>query len=78
MKIRESYPQEVEAVLDLALREDIGSGDVTTESIVPEDAVLTGELRAKGSGVKNGVSLYIKKIRKLDPDCEWEEVVCDG
>lgn len=78
MKISESYPQEVEAVLDLALREDMGSGDVTTESVVPEDAVLTGELRAKGSGVISGVGLCGAVFRKLDPDCEWEEMVCDG
>jgi len=78
MKIRENYPREVEAVLDLALREDIGSGDVTTESIVPEDAVLTGELRAKGTGVVSGTGLCGAVFRKLDPDCEWEEIVCDG
>lgn len=78
MKIRENYPPEVDAVLELALREDIGSGDVTTESIVPEDAVLTGELCAKGTGVISGIGLCGAVFRKLDPDCEWEEMVCDG
>ena len=78
MKIHKSYPREVETVLDLALREDIGSGDVTTESIVPEDAVLTGELRAKGTGVVSGIGLCGAVFRKLDPYCEWEEVICDG
>ena len=43
MKIRENYPPEIDAVLELALREDIGDGDVTTESIIDKDAVLTGE-----------------------------------
>ena len=78
MKIRENYPPEVDTVLELALREDIGSGDITTESIVPEDAVLTGELRAKGTGVISGIGLCGAVFRKLDPDCEWEEMVCDG
>ncbi len=78
MKIRENYPSEVDAVLELALREDIGSGDVTTESIIAEDAVLTGEMRAKGVGVISGLGLSAAVFRKLDPDCEWEEVVCDG
>ncbi len=78
MKSRENYPPEVDAVLELALREDIGSGDVTTQSIVPEDAVLTGVLCAKGTGVISGVGLSGAVFQKLDPNCEWEEMVCDG
>ena len=78
MKIRENYPPEVDAVLELALREDIGSGDVTTDSIVPENTVLTGEMCAKGSGVVSGLGLCGVVFRKLDPDCEWEELVSDG
>lgn len=78
MNTHENYPQEVDAVLELALREDIGSGDVTTGSIVPEDAVLTGEIRAKGTGVVSGIGLSGVVFRKLDPDCAWEEVVRDG
>ena len=78
MKIRENYPPEVDTVLELALREDMGSGDITTESAVPEDAVLTGEVRAKGTGVISGIGLCGAVFRKLDPDCEWEEMVCDG
>ena len=64
--------------LELALREDIGSGDVTTRSIVPEDAVLTGALCAKGTGVISGIGLSGAVFQKLDPNCEWEEMVCDG
>ena len=78
MKTHENYPQEVDAVLELALREDIGSGDVTSRSIVPEDAVLTGEMRAKGTGVVSGLGLSCAVFRKLDPDCVWEEIVHDG
>lgn len=78
MRVRESYPKEVEAVLELALREDIGSGDITTESTVPEDSVLTGEVRAKGTGVVSGIGLCGMVFQKLDPHCEWEEMVCDG
>lgn len=78
MNTHEDYPQEVDAVLELALREDIGSGDVTSRSIVPEDAVLTGEMRAKGAGVVSGLGLSCAVFRKLDPDCVWEEIVHDG
>ena len=78
MKTFENYPQEVYAVLEIALREDIGNGDVTTESVIPEDAVLTGEVRAKGAGVISGIGLCGVVFLKLDPDCEWEEMVRDG
>ena len=77
-KTRESYPKEVDAVLELALREDMGSGDITTANVVPGDAVLTGEVRAKGTGVVSGIGLCGAVFRKLDPGCEWEESVRDG
>ena len=77
MKIWENYPPEVDDVLELALREDIGSGDITTESVVPQDAVLTGEVRAKDAGVISGIVLCGAVFWKLDPDCEWEEMVRD-
>ena len=78
MNTREKYPREVDAILELALREDIGSGDITTESTVCEDALLSGEVRAKGAGVISGIWLAGEVFRKLDPDCEWEEFVSDG
>ncbi|MCY4263004.1 MAG: carboxylating nicotinate-nucleotide diphosphorylase [Candidatus Dadabacteria bacterium] len=78
MNTRESYPREVEAILEFALVEDIGRGDVTTESTVSEDAVLSGEVCAKASGVISGIWLAGEVFRKLDPVCEWEEFVCDG
>ncbi len=78
MEMHENFPREVEDILELALREDIGSGDVTTGSIVPEDAVLTGEIHAKGTGVISGMGLSRAVFRKLDPECVWQEIVHDG
>ncbi len=78
MNMRESYPEEVDVILELALREDIGTGDVTTQSIISEEAVLTGEMCAKGTGVISGIGLSGRIFRKLDPDCKWKEMVCDG
>ena len=46
-------PQIIEC-LRRALDEDIGTGDVTTDSIVPADAILRGRIVAKEAGWLRG------------------------
>ena len=50
------HPQ-IRHLIDLALREDIGNGDVTTEACVPEDQEATGYFLAKQDLVLAGTPL---------------------
>ena len=50
-------PAEVLENIRRALAEDIGSGDVTTDNIVPPAASLRGQIIAKQSGVVAGLQL---------------------
>ena len=43
--------------ISLALNEDLGSGDVTSESSVPADLAQKGYILAKESGVVAGVEV---------------------
>jgi nicotinate-nucleotide pyrophosphorylase (carboxylating) len=52
--------------LKSALREDIGTGDITTAYCVPEDAVSRGAFRAKEAGVVCGVGLLPRVFALLD------------
>ena len=52
-----ALPSEIVECLRRALAEDIGPGDVTTNSIVPADAILRGRILAKDAGVVAGLDI---------------------
>ncbi len=61
-----------------ALEEDIRSGDVTTDSIVPPDASLRGRIIAKQSGVVAGLQLAASVWHELEPRISFEAKISDG
>jgi len=62
---------EVLSVLKFALAEDVGSGDVTTDGIVPLDAKLRGQIVAKQAGVVAGLDIAQQVFQLLDTDVEF-------
>jgi nicotinate-nucleotide pyrophosphorylase (carboxylating) len=50
-------PLEVSQYIKRALEEDIGTGDVTTDTIVPADAQLRGRIIAKQDGIVAGLDV---------------------
>ena len=62
---------EVLSVLKFALAEDIGSGDVTTDGIVPLDAKLRGQIVAKPAGVVAGLDIAQQVFQLLDTNVEF-------
>jgi nicotinate-nucleotide pyrophosphorylase (carboxylating) len=75
-------PQEIKMlILDsviIALREDIGTGDITTNSIVPADAKASAKLTAKESGIICGLSIARLIFQSLDKDIVFSANVKDG
>jgi nicotinate-nucleotide pyrophosphorylase (carboxylating) len=69
---------DITSCLRTALDEDIGAGDVTTELIVPEDAVLRGEILAKSAGVVSGLAVATQVFHMLDKRIEFDARVEDG
>jgi nicotinate-nucleotide pyrophosphorylase (carboxylating) len=61
-----------------ALEEDIGRGDVTTDSIVPAGASLRGRIIAKQDGVVAGLAIVNEVFRLLNPEIKFEPRVEDG
>ena len=55
------------ALIHLALDEDIGRGDVTTEATVSSMATATAEIRQKEAGVLCGLPLVDLVFSTLDP-----------
>ncbi len=61
-----------------ALAEDIGSGDVTTESIVPENKRSSACWMAKQDGVAAGLFVGEKVFNVLDEAFIWEPQIAEG
>jgi nicotinate-nucleotide pyrophosphorylase (carboxylating) len=60
------------------LAEDVGDGDVTTETVVPADARLDASLLWKEAGVVCGLEVAEAVFRELDPNVEFVPVARDG
>jgi len=68
----------LEALLDRALEEDVGSGDVTTEATVPAGTVGAATITQKAPGVIFGIDLAEAVFRRLDPEASIERLGPEG
>ncbi len=68
----------LERLVQAALAEDVGTGDVTTEATVDADAVGTAELVTRTAGVVAGLDAVEAVFRFLDPEIDFERLVEDG
>ncbi len=66
------------ALIDLALAEDIGGGDVTTLATVAADRRARGTLLAKSPGVISGLDVAAAVFRRVDPAVVFTPLVADG
>ena len=58
-------PPEIIECIGRALEEDIGSGDATTNSIVPPNAIMRGQIIAKQTGVVAGLDVARAAVQAL-------------
>jgi nicotinate-nucleotide pyrophosphorylase (carboxylating) len=65
-------------IIELALREDIGTGDVTTLSLIPEELEAKGIMLAKEAGVVSGLGVAEAVFRRVDDRIRFEAIVTDG
>ncbi len=65
-------------IIKNALREDIGSGDITTLAIVPKEARAKGEMIAKEAGVIAGLEVAKEVFRQVDRRIGFVAKVKDG
>lgn len=70
--------REISDSIRRALAEDIGAGDVTTDSIVPAQASLRGRIIAKQNGVVAGLQIAAAVWHELDPRVSFSPKHADG
>ncbi len=68
----------VDRLIDLAFAEDIGDGDHTTLSCIPEEAIGKSKLLIKEAGVLAGVDVAKEIFRRFDPTMQVEVLIPDG
>lgn len=69
---------EIEAFIDTAFEEDISTGDVTAETVIPPEARLVATMNARESMVVSGLPFAEPTFRRLDPSCSLEMHSQDG
>ncbi len=71
-------PDEIRRAIQMALAEDLGSGDATTLATVPENSTLTVVMRAREVLVAAGLPLAEAAFRELSPSIQIESLARDG
>ncbi len=73
-----SLSPEILDIIRRALAEDIGAGDATTDSIVPPEAVMSGQIIAKQVGVAAGLDVARAVFLTLDERIRFEPEIAEG
>jgi len=69
---------QVKIIIDQALAEDLGWGDVTTEALVSETQQGKASIIAKASGIVAGVEVAKQVFLKVDPELKMDILIKDG
>ena len=67
-----------ELLIDLALAEDLGGGDLTSLYFIPVERRARAFVAARSEGVVSGVEMAACVFSKLDPELEVEVMIPDG
>jgi len=78
MTQNQTLPNDIIESIRGALTEDIGSGDVTTDSIVPAQAGMRGQIIAKQAGVIAGLDIAQAVYQTLDAQVDFQPQAAEG
>ena len=77
MKLEEIKPR-IEDLIDEALDEDMPSGDITTDALVPPHTRGRANFMAKAEGVLAGIEVARMVFQKVDPFLKFSATYQDG
>lgn len=70
---------DLEAFVAMTLAEDMGEGgDITSNAVIPSDAVFSGVMDSRDAVVVAGLPIAMAFFRALDPDVVLEPLVTEG
>ncbi|MDD3743562.1 MAG: carboxylating nicotinate-nucleotide diphosphorylase [Lentimicrobiaceae bacterium] len=68
----------LDQIVELALAEDIGAGDYTSLSTIPENAMGKAKLLVKEKGVLSGIEVAAKVFEHVEPAIKMHRLLKDG
>ena len=68
----------IKRIIDTALSEDIGHGDITSSILIPEDIPAKGIITAEDGIVLAGLAVAEQVFKRLDGDAVFEGLASDG
>jgi nicotinate-nucleotide pyrophosphorylase (carboxylating) len=68
----------IDRLIDLALEEDLGTGDVTTQALIPPELQGEAQIRAKETLVVAGLPVAARVFQKLDAELVFAAELDDG
>jgi nicotinate-nucleotide pyrophosphorylase (carboxylating) len=68
----------IDRLIELALEEDLGPGDVTTQALIPPELQGEAHIRAKADLVVAGLQVAARVFHKLDGNLVFEAQLADG
>ena len=74
-KLKSQY---LELIIEQALNEDIGTGDITTNALIPETLESSATMVAKANGIIAGMEVAEAVFKYLSPQIVWKPFVSDG
>ncbi|MFQ5996361.1 MAG: carboxylating nicotinate-nucleotide diphosphorylase [Dehalococcoidales bacterium] len=73
-----SPEEQIDNIIDLALAEDLGHGDITSDMLIPPDLQGKASVIIKERGILAGVEAAKKVFLRVDPLLKVEIVIKDG
>ena len=65
-------------IVERALEEDLGWGDVTTDNLIPDDVDAKGSIVSRRGGIVCGAGVVKMGFESGDPDLELQVMLEDG
>lgn len=70
--------KDIDDIIDRALHEDMPEGDITSESVIPEDARSSSVIWAKQPGILAGIDVAERVFKKIDIQTQIKIYIADG
>jgi nicotinate-nucleotide pyrophosphorylase (carboxylating) len=68
----------IKNLIELAIEEDVGSGDITSNSIVSADQIAEAIIKVKQDGIIAGLEIAKMVVAKFDQKAKWNFKKLDG
>ena len=68
----------IDSIIERAISEDLGTGDITTDTLIPPDQISKGHIMVKEDGVIAGLKIAELIFSRYDCDIEFLPLINDG